>query len=90
MCWLFSSTIEVVLFCLRGWCMLDMFLLPAFIHLQHECQDLLSLSSKRVFFENGVRTLINSKGKVPSTVGSEEGQTAMLHHAGQRVQYTTD
>ena len=31
------------MFCLRGWCMLDVFMLPAFTHLGHECQDLLSL-----------------------------------------------
>ena len=38
-----NPTIEVVTFCLHGWCMLGVFLLPAFIHLGHECQDLLSL-----------------------------------------------
>ena len=32
----------VVTFHLRGWCMLGVFLLPAFTHLGHECQDLLS------------------------------------------------
>ena len=38
-----NPTIEVVTFLLRGWCMLGVFLLPAFIHLVHESQDLLSL-----------------------------------------------
>ena len=38
----FNPTIEVVTFHLHGWCMLGVFLLPAFIHLGHECQDLLS------------------------------------------------
>ena len=38
----FKPTIEIVTFSLRGWCMLDEFLLPAFIRLGHECQDLLS------------------------------------------------
>ena len=33
-------TIEVVIFRLRGWCMLGVFLLPAFTCLAHECQDL--------------------------------------------------
>ena len=39
----FNPTIEVVTFNLRGWCMLDVFLLPAFVCPGHECQDLLSL-----------------------------------------------
>ena len=30
-------TIEVVTFCLCGWCMLGVFLLLAFAHLEHEC-----------------------------------------------------
>ena len=35
---------EVVTFCLHGWSMLGVFLLPAFTPLRHECQeDLLSL-----------------------------------------------
>ena len=38
----FNPTIKVVTFHLRGWCMLDVFLLPAFTHLGHEHQDLLS------------------------------------------------
>ena len=39
----FHSTIEVVTFCLRGWCMLGVFLMPAFTHQGHVDQDLLSL-----------------------------------------------
>ena len=39
----FNSTMEVVTFHLRGWCLLGLFLLPLFIILGHECQDLLSL-----------------------------------------------
>ena len=38
----FFPTIEVVTFRLRGWCMLGVFLLPAFTHLGHECGDFLS------------------------------------------------
>ena len=38
-----NSTIEVVTFCLCGWCMLGVFLLLAFTHLRYECQDLWSL-----------------------------------------------
>ena len=35
-------TIEVVTFRLRGWCMLGVFLLPAFTPLGHEHRDLMS------------------------------------------------
>ena len=38
----FNPTIEVVTFRLRKWCMLGVFLLPAFTHLGHEGQDFLS------------------------------------------------
>ena len=38
----FHPSTEVVTFCLRGWCLQGVFLLPAFIHLGHECQDLSS------------------------------------------------
>ena len=37
------QTIEVVTFHFRGWCMLGGFLLPTFIRLGHEYQDLLNL-----------------------------------------------
>ena len=37
-----GPTSEVVTFRLRGWCMLVVFLLPAFTRLGHERQDLLS------------------------------------------------
>ena len=42
MCPFFNPTIKVVTFRLRGWCMLGVFLLPAFTRLGHERQDLLS------------------------------------------------
>ena len=38
----FNPAIKVVTFCLRGWCVLGVFLLPAFTRLGHERQDLLS------------------------------------------------
>ena len=38
----FIPTIEVVTFRLRGWCMVDVFLLTAFTRLGHEYQDLFS------------------------------------------------
>ena len=37
---LFNPTIEIVAFHLCGWCMLGVFLLPAFTHHEYECQDL--------------------------------------------------
>ena len=37
-----DGIIEVVTLRLRGWCMLGVFLLPAFIRLGHECNDVLS------------------------------------------------
>ena len=39
----FNPTIKIVTFRFCGWCILGVFLLPAFTHLGHECQDLLSL-----------------------------------------------
>ena len=36
----FNPTIEEVTFRLNGWCMLDVFMLPAFTCLENECQDL--------------------------------------------------
>ena len=38
----FNPTIKVVTFRLRGWCVLGVFLLPAFTRLGHERQDLLN------------------------------------------------
>ena len=38
----FNPTIKLVSFRLRGWCRLDVLLLPAFTCLGHERQDLLS------------------------------------------------
>ena len=73
--------IEVVTFCLHEWCMLGVFLLPAFTHVGHECWGLLSpchgmcvcrldlilYSHPKEVGGNGVRTQVNSKGKIPST-----------------------
>ena len=67
-----NPTTEVVTFRLRGWYMLGVFLLPAFTHLRHERQDLLSLYDGihaliwKNFGGSGVRTHVNSKGKIPS------------------------
>ena len=59
--------------------MLGVFLLSAFTRLEHECQNLLSQNTRvlrldlglyfhpKEFLENGIRTHVNSKGKIPST-----------------------
>ena len=39
----FNPTTEVVIYRLRGWCLLGVFLLPGFTRLGHECQDVNSL-----------------------------------------------
>ena len=76
----FNPTIEVVTFSLCGWCRMGV-LLPAFTHLGHERQDLLSPcngmhactddfslhSNPKEFWGNGVRAHVNSKGKIPLT-----------------------
>ena len=90
--WLFSiPTSEVVTFRLRGWCMLGVFLFPSFtchdmnvrifwvIAMEYMCAETrpcFILSSERVL-ENGVRTHVNSKGKIPSTGGSQEDRTCV-------------
>ena len=76
-----DPTTEAVTFHLRGWCMLGAFLLLAFTCLGHERQVLLSpcdgmhgcthrldigLYSHPKILGNGVRTIVNSKGKIPS------------------------
>ena len=70
----------------------------------HVCTDLTSvytLIRKRFFFlgggggwgEVGVRTHVNSKGKIPSTGNNSpqrKFEPTTLHPAGQRVQHTTN
>ena len=99
----FTPTIEVVTFHFSGWCILDVFLLPAFTFLIHECPDLLGLcdecmcvqtgswfilSSDRVT-GNGVKSHVNSKGEIRSARGSEEGQTcdAALYRTASTAHY---
>ena len=80
----FNPTIEVVTFHLHGTgrCMLGVFLLPVFrnfwVHpmacMCVQTRPLFILSSERVL-RNEARTHVNSKGKIPSNRGSEEGWT---------------
>ena len=83
---LFNPTIEVVTFHLRGWCMLGVLLLPAFTYVGQEIRifwvhacvhrlDISLYSHLKEIFWNGVRTNVNSKGKIPSTGDWEEDRT---------------
>ena len=96
----FNPTIKVVTFRLRGWCMLGVFLLPAFTRLGHERQDLLSPCDemhvctdetsvytliRRSFGGDGVWTHVNSKGKIPSTGKSPQRRIEPVT-LGQRAQ----
>ena len=80
-----NPTIEAVTCHLHGWCMLGLFLLPAFTHLGQDfsnpcdrmqvCRLDLGLHTyPKEFWGNGVRTHVNSKGKIASTGGSDEDQ----------------
>ena len=95
-----NPTIKVVTFRLRGWCMLGVFLFPAFTPLGHERQDLLSPCDemhvctdytsvytliRRSFGGNGVWTHANSKGKIPSTENFPRGGSNP-QRCGQRTQ----
>ena len=69
----FNPTTEVVTFCLRGQCMLGVFLLPQFIRLWQECQ-IFWVSAMECMcaglyshLKEFKRMLINTKGKIPST-----------------------
>ena len=77
------------LFRLRGWCILGVFLLLAFTHLGHKCQDLLSpCSGKHVCTDQTLvytliwksfggmesESILNLRKEIPSTRGSEEGR----------------
>ena len=101
----FNPTIEVVAFHLCGWCMLGVFLLPAFTRLGHECQDLLSpcdgrnacvhrldlclYSHPKEFGETQSEPMLTPRGKSPLPE-AQRIEPAPLHHAGQQGQHTTN
>ena len=58
----FNPTIKVVTFRLRGWCVLGVFLLPAFTRLGHERQDLLSPAMKCMYAQTRPRFILSSEG----------------------------
>ena len=94
-----NPTIKVVTFRLRGWCVLGVFLLPAFTCLGHERQDLLSpcdgmyaqtrprfiLSSERVFGGMEFEPMLTPREKSPlPKMSPEEDRTP--RRCGQRAQ----
>ena len=58
----FNPTIKVVTFCLHGWCVLRVFLLPAFTRLGHERQDLLSPCDECMCAQTSPRFILSSEG----------------------------
>ena len=58
--WLFfNPTIEVVAFCLGGWCMLGVFLLPTFTHLEHEVRIFCVCAMECVCAQIGPRFILS-------------------------------
>ena len=58
---LFNPAIEVVTFRLRGWCMLGVFLLPAFTRLAYECRDLWVRAMECMSAQTRPRFLLSSE-----------------------------
>ena len=101
MCPFFNPTIKVVTFRLRGWCVLGVFLLPAFTGLGHERQDLLSpcdmkcmcaqtrprfiLSSEGVFGGMEFEPMLTPREKSPLPENVPRGRSNP-RHCGQRAQ----
>ena len=56
---------------------------------QNACVHLGVYSHLQELLGNGVRTLVNSKGKIPSTRGSDQGQThnAASHKTASPIRY---
>ena len=93
----FNPTIKVVTFRLHGWCVLGVFLLPAFTCLAHERQDLLSpcmcaqtrprfiLSSERVFWGMEFEPMLTPREKSPLPENFPRGGSN-LRRCGQRAQ----
>ena len=98
-----NSTIEVVTFCICGWCMLGVFFFAASIQLTHEWQDHLSpcmecmcaqtrprlCSHPKSFGGMEVETVLTPMQKLPLLEAQCRVEPARLHHAGQRNQHTT-
>ena len=100
-----NPTIEVVTFCLRGWCMLGVFLVLASTHLWHECQIFwvcamecmcaqtrprFILSSDRVLGGMESEPMLSWREKSPLPKHSpQRKEPTALHQAGQRAQHTT-
>ena len=99
---IFSPTIEVVTFCLRGWCMLGVFLLsfhPSRTWMSGSFQsvrwsacvhrlDMCLYSHLKEFLGNGARNRVNLKKKSALLEAQRGFDPTTLHHAGQRAQHT--
>ena len=84
-----SPTLEVLTFCLRGWCMLGVFLLPAFTRLGHDSQDRLSpcngmhvyMESEPMFTPREISLLLEKfSSKEDRTHDAASSQTASPTH----------
>ena len=88
-----NPTIEIVTFRLRGWCMLGVFLLPAFTLLGHECLGLLTpCHGMHVCTDQAsVYTLIQKNNPLNRKIFPQRRiEPRTLHQAGQRAQHTTN
>ena len=94
----FNPAKEEVTFCPCGWSMLGVFLIPAFTHLGHESVwwnacvhrlDFSLYSHLKEFGGNGVKNNVNSKGKIPSTEGSDKVRSrfAASHRTASMTHY---
>ena len=98
----FNSTIEVVTFRLRGWCVLGVFLLPEFTLLGHGWLDLWSpcdgmhvftdfyTRNRKRFREMEPEPMLTPREKSSLPEAQRRIEPMTLHHAGRRAQHTTD
>ena len=101
----FNPTTLAATFCLQEWCMLGVFLLPAFNYLRHECQDLwvrvmeymYTQTRSRFILElsfernSGMESepMLTAREKSPLPEAHRRVEPATLHQAGQPTQHTT-
>ena len=98
----FYPFIDVITFRLRGWCMLDVFLLPAFTRLGHEWQDRFSpcdwmhVCTDQTWVYTLIRKNLGGGGRrggeesEPMVTPREKSPLPEAQNAGQRAQHTTD
>ena len=98
----FNPTIEVVTIHLCGWCMLGVFLLPAFTHLGHECRvlfefvwwnayvhrlDLSLYSHQKEFYGMESKPTLTPREKSPLLEAQSRVELMTQHKAGQPTHY---